>query len=66
MKTYVISMFAAMVVAFSISGCKSQKINVIHNDTVVTNSVPLKAFNDENYVWESWTIGTNKVDNIDK
>lgn len=47
------------------NGCKADKINVIHTDNVVTNTVPTKAFNDESYVWENWSFGTNKVDKID-
>ena len=41
------------------SGCKADKINIIHNDKVVTNTVPVKAFNDESYVWEGWLFSTN-------
>ena len=50
----------------TIFGCKSNNTYVIHNDNVVTNNVPMKAFNDENYIWESWTFSTNEVKNIDK
>ena len=55
---------AALVFIVGFSGCKSENIQVIHNDKVVTNSVPVKAFNDEVYVWENWTFGTNKVEKI--
>lgn len=47
------------------SGCKADKINVIYHDTVITNTVPVKAFNDESYVWEGWQFSTNKVDKLD-
>lgn len=50
---------------FGCSGCKAEKINIIHTDNVVTNIVPAKAFNDENYVWEGWQFSTNKVDKLD-
>ena len=60
---------AALVLAVAIglwlTGCAYEKIQVIHNDKVVTNAVPMKAFNDETYVWESWWFGTNKVDKLD-
>ena len=54
----------AFITIATIVGCKSEKIYVIKNDNVVTNTVPLKSFNDENYVWENWTFGTNEVKNI--
>lgn len=61
-------MMKHIAIAFLLLGCFGclSKIQVIHNDNVVTNSVPMKAFNDESYVWETWTIGTNRVDNIVK
>lgn len=46
-------------------GCTSQKVQVIHNPNVVTNTISNASFNTENYIWENWTIGTNKVDKID-
>lgn len=45
-----------------IVGCKANKIHVVHNDNVVTNTVQFKAFNDENYIWEGWSFSTNRVD----
>ena len=62
---------ACMLLAAFIVGCtgctsESEKIYVIHYDNAVTNNVPMKAFNDEVYVWENWTIGTNKVQSLDK
>lgn len=44
-----------------IIGCSTSKIQIIHNDNVVTNNVPMRAFNDENYIWENWTYSTNRV-----
>lgn len=46
-------------------GCKSQKIQIIHTNTVVTNGVPVQTFNDESYIWESWKFSTNSVDKVD-
>lgn len=46
-------------------GCKSDKIQVIQADKTITNSVPVKAFNDETYIWENWVFSTNSVDKID-
>lgn len=60
-----IACLTIMSFALWLPGCKSEKINVIHTDTVVTNSVPVKAFNDETYIWETWQFGTNRVDKID-
>lgn len=56
---------AAMLFVVEFAGCKSENIQVIHNDNVVTNNVPVKAFNDEIYIWENWIIGTNRVHSID-
>lgn len=61
MKT-LLAMFAAAAIA-SLAGC-GKTINVIHNDNVVTSTVPLRAFQDETYVWESWQYGTNRADKI--
>ena len=58
-------LFAFAVLAVGFVGCTSQKVQVIHNPNVVTNTVSRESFNNENYIWESWTIGTNKVDKID-
>lgn len=62
------TVFCMLLAAFLVgcNGCSSDKTIVIHNDNVVTNNVPMKAFNDEVYVWENWTIGTNKVQSLDK
>lgn len=67
-KIIICSLFTSFVFISCVgfNGCKSDKIQVIHNDKVVTNSVPMKAFNDESYVWENWIIGTNQVKNIDR
>lgn len=45
-------------------GCHSDKIQVIHNDHVVTNAATSGTFNDETYVWEKWSFSTNKVNAI--
>ena len=62
-KMHILFAFVVLVVGFV--GCTSQKVQVIHNPNVMTNIVSHASFNDENYIWESWTIGTNKVDKID-
>ena len=65
-KTVATLAFAALTFCLvGCSGCKS-KIQVIHNGNVVTNTVPVKAFNDESYVWEGWKVSTNKVNKVDK
>ena len=44
------------------AGCKTrEQIQVIQPQAVVTNSVPVKAFNDERYVWEGFIFSTNQV-----
>lgn len=49
-------------IGFMTAGCKSQsKIQVIEPQSVVTNYVPAKAFNDERYVWENFYFSTNEV-----
>ena len=55
--------------ALTFTGCifdSTESIYVVHNDNVVTNTVPLKGFNDESYVWESWQFGTNKVEKVNE
>ena len=58
-------LFAFAVLAVGFVGCASQKVQVIHNPNIVTNTISREQFNNENYIWESWTISTNKVDKID-
>ena len=65
MKTTIAFLIACISIS-TIIGCKSEKTYVIHNENVVTNNVPMQSFNDENYVWESWTFSTNEVKNIDR
>ena len=60
-KAYLSLALAVFSSSILVNGCIDEKIQVIHNGSVVTNSVPTRAFNDESYVWENWTIGTNKV-----
>ena len=43
-------------------GCAPKIINV--NGTKNEETTSFNAFNDENYVWESWTFSTNKVNNL--
>lgn len=64
-KSTLCCLIASFVIAFSFIGCTSEKIQIIRNDKVVTNSVPVKAFNDESYIWENWTFGTNRVEKLD-
>ena len=52
-------------IGFGLTGCMHEKTQGMHNGNIVTNTVPMKAFNDETYVWESWWFGTNKVDKLD-
>ena len=63
MKKIACLIFISLAVWFP--GCKSEKIQVIKTDKVITNSVPVKAFNDETYIWENWAFSTNSVDKID-
>ena len=65
LKTFIAVAIVSSVCAIQQCGCKSNKIQMIHNDYVTTNTVPVKAFNDENYIWEWWTISTNRVDAVD-
>jgi len=44
-----------------LTGC-GKTIDVIHNDNVVTNTVSFRSFQDESYVWETWSYGTNRAD----
>jgi uncharacterized protein YcfL len=51
---------------FLFIGCAS-KCTKCKNDTFIKTNSSLNtfnAFNDERYVWESWTFSTNKVNNL--
>ena len=49
------------------AGCKTkEQIQVIQPQVVVTNSIPVKAFNDERYVWEGFIFSTNQVKEVKK
>lgn len=43
-------------------GCTSTIINVDGTKNEETTS--FNAFNDENYIWESWSFSTNKVNDL--
>lgn len=43
-------------------GCSTKIINV--NGTKNEETTSFNAFNDESYVWESWSFSTNKVNNL--
>lgn len=66
MKFITYAIVLATMAAMPFNGCKSTPIQVIDNTNVVTNTVPLKSFNDESYVWESWMFSTNEVKSIDR
>ena len=65
-KAMIAALMLSVAAFMPFAGCQSEKIQVIHADKVVTNTVPMKAFNTERYIWESWTTSTNRVENIDK
>lgn len=65
MKKLILCSILAISVLAGIVGCSTSKIQVIHNDNIVTNNVPMRAFNDESYIWENWTYSTNRIDSID-
>jgi uncharacterized protein YceK len=54
--------FALFILAVVCSGCSTKIINVDGTKNEETTS--FNAFNDESYVWESWTFSTNKVNNL--
>ena len=56
-------LLAALLLACTF-GCTTSK-NQDYNPQVATNTVPLAAFNDEEYVWENWSFGTNQVDSAE-
>lgn len=61
--------FAKITVAAALAavavGCTTA-IDVIRPDAVVTNTVSMKAFQDESYVWETWQYSTNRSDAVIK
>ena len=40
-------------------GCTIKTTNTLENEN--SKAASFNAFNDESYVWESWTFSTNKV-----
>jgi hypothetical protein len=64
MKKFV-KMMAAIALSCAIAGCGGT-ITVVRPEGVVTNTVSMKAFQDESYVWETWQYGTNNADNVVK
>lgn len=56
---------AVAALACAMAGC-GRTITVVRPEGVVTNTVSMKAFQDESYVWETWQYGTNKADNVVK
>lgn len=53
--------FALFILTFCF-GCSTKIINVDGTKNEETTS--FNAFNDESYVWESWSFSTNKVNNL--
>ena len=54
--------FALFIFATVCSSCSTKNINV--DRTKNEEKTSFNAFNDERYVWESWTFSTNKVNNL--
>lgn len=55
----------SMVLAAAVCGCRSDRIYVIDGNSP-TNAVPAGAFQDETYIWEDWSFGTNQVRKLEK
>lgn len=51
--------FISILLIFMCTGCSYKIINIDGTKNEKTTS--FNAFNDESYVWESWTFSTNKV-----
>jgi hypothetical protein len=54
--------YISVLLIFICAGCASKIINIDGTKNEETTS--FNAFNDERYVWESWTFSTNKVNNL--
>lgn len=52
----------AIAAVFAVAGCKSDSFFVIDSDQNASQQTG--AFNDETYIWESWTFSTNKVNEV--
>lgn len=61
-KSIVKAILVATLALGAATGCTTKGIQPAHN----TKTVPMKAFNDEVYVWESWQFSTNEVNNVVK
>ncbi len=65
MKKTLIVVAAALLL--SLAGCHCSRIQVIETSSPANqHCVPSGSFNDEEYVWESWWFGTNRVYKLDE
>lgn len=47
-------------------GCKTKQQNTNEYENLnTTTNISFSAFNDEKYIWESWTFSTNEVHNLE-
>lgn len=57
-------LIAALIVTACLCGCKSEnKIQVI-NTSDAGKQIVGDGFNGEDYVWESWSFSTNRVEGV--
>ena len=58
MKNYII--YFAIGLSIMFSGCVTEKIQTITPAQSTTNNVMQSSFNTKRYIWEFWTVSTNK------
>ena len=54
--------FLIMALVLCCFGCTTKTTNTLENEN--SKAASFNAFNDESYVWESWTFSTNKVNKV--
>lgn len=63
-KTLIVIAAASLI---SLAGCHCSKMQVTETPSLASqHCVTSGGFNDEEYVWESWWFGTNRVYKIDE
>lgn len=57
--------FITLLLTIICVGCSTKTVTVYDvNSSTNSKNKTFNAFNDERYVWESWTFSTNKVNNL--
>lgn len=62
MKKFTYAIAVATILFFS--GCKTMHFFVVDDNNSKNDQTNVGAFNDETYIWESWSYSTNQVNEV--